>query len=197
LADFRNRRPGRSDRRPRDPPHARRGAPKFNAQAEAPRLMNHDEYQSLLDVSMEELRLRTEAHTAWGLGSFDRWSVDQDQGELVFSNADGTKAVAPVQFIGTFNTENNTWLWAWDNPSILEPLKVDSRKVKQYGEQHGLEQLTERKWEGNEAAAWQMAALAVKLCRAQGAYRGPAGKTLVFMTFGDVAIQKATGEAPS
>jgi hypothetical protein len=36
-----------------------------------------------------------------------------------------------------------------------------------------------------------MAAVAVKLCGAQGAYRGPASENLfVFMTFGEVQLSK-------
>ncbi|MEM7316567.1 MAG: hypothetical protein AAF497_25820 [Planctomycetota bacterium] len=54
-----------------------------------------DEFQELLDASMAELQLKTEAHKAWGLGTFDQWNIDQEVGDLVFSNADGTKAVAP------------------------------------------------------------------------------------------------------
>jgi hypothetical protein len=145
-------------------------------------------FQDLLDASMEELRLKTEGHRAWGLGTFDRWDLDQEVGTLVFSNPDGTTATAPAQIIGSFSTNDNSWLWAWDNPSIVEAMKQHSLQVKQYGEQHGIEKLTARKWTGTEDDAWAMTALAVKLCGAQGAYRGPAGPSYVFMTFGEVTI---------
>ncbi|OYP31678.1 DUF6882 domain-containing protein [Rhodopirellula sp. MGV] len=149
-----------------------------------------DDFQDLLDVSMEELQLKTEAHKAWGLGTFDRWNIDQDVGDLVFSNADGAKAVAPAQIIGSFSTNDNSWLWAWDNPSISDDLKSHAWKLKEYGEKHGIEKLTTRKWTGTEGDAWAMVALAVRLCGAQGAYRGPAGPSYVFMTFGEVQISK-------
>ena len=149
-----------------------------------------DGFQDLLDASVQELQVKTEAHKAWGLGTFDRWDIDQEVGDLVFSNADGTKAVAPAQIIGSFSTNDNSWLWAWDNPSIVDGLKLHSRKLREYGEQHGIEKLTTRKWTGTEDDAWAMAALAVRLCEAQGAYRGPAGTSYVFMTFGEVKISK-------
>lgn len=148
------------------------------------------DFEALLDASMAELQLKTEAHKAWGLGTFDNWSVDQNDGNLVFSNEDGTTAVAPVQIIGTFNTRDNSWLWAWDNPSILDGLKNHAQQVRDYGERHDIDMLTARKWLGTEDDAWAMAALAVKLCGAQGAYRGPAGPSYVFMTFGEVAMSK-------
>jgi hypothetical protein len=152
---------------------------------------SQDEFDQLLAQSVEELQLKTEGHTAWGLGKFEEWELDQDQGRLVFSNPDGTRAVAPAQIIGSFNTLDKSWLWAWDNPSVVDALKRDALKVKSYGEQHNIEKLTSSKWQGEESDAWAMAALAVKLCDAQGAYRGPAGDTLVFISFGKVEISKA------
>jgi hypothetical protein len=47
-------------------------------------------------------------------------------------------------------------------------------------------------WEGSEDEAWSMTALAVKLCNEQGAYRGPAGQTMMFITFGEVQLSKTS-----
>jgi hypothetical protein len=150
------------------------------------------EYDALLARAVEELKLKTAAHqAAWHLGEEGNWSVDQDQGKLVFSFTNGTTATAPVQIIGSFNSEDKTWLWGWANPSVNDSLKADALKVKAFGEQHQISKLTTRKWSGTEEDAWAMAALAVKLCGSQGAYRGPAGDTKVFMTFGEIQLQKA------
>lgn len=139
---------------------------------------------------MTELQLKTEGHKAWGLGSFDRWSIEQEVGNLVFTDADGTTALAPAQIIGSFSTQDNSWLWAWDNPSIADDLKVHARQLKDYGNKHSITKLTSRKWTGTEDDAWAMVALAVKLCDAQGAYRGPAGSSYLFMTFGEVKVSR-------
>jgi hypothetical protein len=42
--------------------------------------------------------------------------------------------------------------------------------------------------------AWEFTALACHLCDAQGAYRGPAGTALVFMTFGEVTLAQSQGK---
>jgi hypothetical protein len=39
---------------------------------------------------------------------------------------------------------------------------------------------------------WHMAALANRLCERNGVYRGPAGTTFVFFTFGQVQLSKKT-----
>ena len=95
-----------------------------------------------------------------------------------------------MQIIGSFDTTTSEWLWAWANPSIAEPLKRDSLKVKDYGQKHRITRLTSAEWFGKEDDAWSMTALACKLCEAEGAYRGPAGTTFIFMTFGKVELNK-------
>ena len=149
------------------------------------------EFASLQKMSIEELKIKTEGHVKlWGLDRIECWDLSQESGELVFSLQNGMQAVAPAQIIGTYNTDDKTWLWAWANPSIEDKLKVDALKVRKYGEEHHVDKLTQRKWIGTEDDAWAMVALAVKLCDKQGAYRGPAGATDVFIAFGGVTLSK-------
>ena len=149
------------------------------------------DFAALQQMSIEELKLKTEGHAkVWGLDRIERWDLSQESGQLVFSLPGDMTAVAPAQIIGTYNTEDQTWLWAWANPSINDKLKVDALKLRKYGEEHHVDKLTKRKWTGTEEDAWAMVALAVKLCEEQGAYRGPAGATHVFIAFGGVTLSK-------
>jgi hypothetical protein len=141
---------------------------------------------------MEGLRLQTNAHQgSWQLGDSDRWDFDQDTGELIFTFPDKIVS-APAQIIGTFDSRNSSWMWAWANESIDQSLARDSVRCREYGEQHSIGRLTTPSWQGAELDAWNMTALANRLCESNGAYRGPAGTTFVFFTFGTV---KLTGQA--
>jgi Family of unknown function (DUF6882) len=96
------------------------------------------DFSTLQKMCVEELALKTQAHKeAWGVGKIERWDLSQDTGELVFSLPDGIKAVCPAQIIGTYNSQDQTWLWAWANPSIDEKLRADALKVRKYGEEWG------------------------------------------------------------
>jgi hypothetical protein len=152
--------------------------------------VNPSDYRTLIEQSMEELRLKTAAHDGGWRLSEASWNVNQDAGTIVFTRPDGITATCPVQIIGTYNTEDGTWLWAWDHPSIVPPLQEHAKQVRAYGQRHGLDRLTTRKLACEESEAWEFTALACKLCQAQGAYRGPAGTARVFMTFGDVKLSK-------
>ena len=149
------------------------------------------DFETLLDQSVEELRLKTAAHDGvWQLGQAD-WNIDQDAGTIVFTSPNGITATCPVQIIGTFNTEDNTWLWGWDHPSVEPALQEHAKLCREYGERHGIDVLTSQKLANScEDDAWQLTALACKLAGAQGGYRGAMGSTLVFVNFGAPSLSK-------
>lgn len=149
------------------------------------------EFKTLLDASMQELRMKTERHqAAWRFGKARRWDLDQTKGDLIFTFDDGVVAAAPAQIIGSFDATGSSWLWAWANPSIDDSLKRDSLQIRDYGQKRQIERLTAAEWPCAESDAWAMAALSCKLCDAQGIYRGPAGSAFVFISFGEVNLSK-------
>jgi hypothetical protein len=134
-----------------------------------------------------EIALKTEIfRRIFGEEHFD-WSADLEAGTIRFTSA--TRMVsAPVQVIGTYNTLDGTFLWGWDHPSVSPALGAHARLARQFGQNHDLPLFTTRKIECTEEQAWSFTAVAMYLSNAQGAYRGPAGTTMVFMTFGDMTI---------
>lgn len=123
----------------------------------------------------------------WGLGSEVAWNLDMNAGTLRFTFEDGREVICSVQIVGTYNIEDGTFLQGWDHPSVPEPLRRASLKLRAYGEAQGMERLTARKLTCTEADAWAYAAAAAKLDDAIGAYRGRAGQAWVYMTFGEPA----------
>jgi hypothetical protein len=147
-------------------------------------------FKTLTEKAMNDLQAKTASHQAfWGLGKSERWDLNQNDGNLIFTFADKT-VTCEAQIIGSFDKTKGTWLWAWDNPAVATNLTRSSLKLRDYGSQHQYDKLTRAEWKATEEDAWQMAALATFLCDAQGAYRGPAGDVYVFMTFGPPKIQK-------
>ncbi|MFC3692347.1 DUF6882 domain-containing protein [Chenggangzhangella methanolivorans] len=155
------------------------------APIDAPPVLDH---ASTLERARNELALKTGfANQLFQLG--DRaWAVDLEKGEIVFTSDDGMKATAPVQVIGTLDREKQTWMWGWDHPSVPAPCAIDAGLARDFGEKRGLAQFTTRVIPCDEQTAWDFAALAMHLSGGEGAYRGPAGPTLVYMTFGTVTL---------
>ena len=148
--------------------------------------------QFFIQQSVEGLRTQTSAHAAtWHLGEEANWAADQDTGRIRFNFADGTIAEAELQIVGTYNTLDGTFLWGWDHPSVAKPLQKHASLAKDFGEKHRLSKYMERKVKCSEEDAWEFTAVAARLGKANGAYRGPAGTAFVYMTFGKITLNKS------
>lgn len=149
------------------------------------------DFEAYLAQAREHLAILTASHQGmWGIDQCDTWNADQDTGILSWAFDDGKIVRAEFQIVGTYNSLDGTFLWGWDHPSVLEPLRADASQVLEFAKSHGIESLEERISVCSEDEAWGYTALATLLCSRQGAYRGPAGTTYVFMTFGEVTISK-------
>ncbi len=126
----------------------------------------------------------------WGIDDCERWDVNQANGTITFTNTKKghKKLVGKVQIIGSFNSEDGTWLWGWANKSVDQKLKIDALKLKEYGETNKIKRFTQTGWEGELSDAWITTAVAIRLLGAEGAYRGPAGKTHIFMLIRDLKV---------
>ncbi|THA80309.1 DUF6882 domain-containing protein [Streptomyces sp. A0592] len=132
------------------------------------------------------------AHVSWGLGSADRWGLDQKTGLITCTFPDKT-ATAPAQILAGFTPSSGSWLWAWANESILPEMSRDARSVRDWAEAHGRHALTQAKADADEQVAASLAALAVRITRAAGFYRGSGGGSVVIITLGPVTLTAADG----
>jgi hypothetical protein len=152
-------------------------------------------WDSFLETAMEYLRGRQERLMAdFQLGSWKRYDYDQDPGTLTFSSDERVGVVADIQIVGSTSKSGRTWLWAWDNPTILDRVKHCLAEVRAYGEAHGLDKLTTAKWPGDEHDGWEMTAASALILRAEGAYRVPHENGALFMVLQNV---RRPGDGPS
>ncbi|MFF3617023.1 DUF6882 domain-containing protein [Streptomyces sp. NPDC002580] len=132
------------------------------------------------------------AHMSWGLGSADRWDLDQTTGTITWTFADKT-ATAPAQILGSFSPASGSWLWAWANQSILPDMSRDARIFRDWAQANGHPALAQPKVEADESAAATIVALAVRVTKATGYYRGPGANSTAIITFGPVTLTAADG----
>lgn len=146
-------------------------------------------FEELLASSHEYLQVQQQKlEDEYSLSTYERWNVDQETGELVFSNKGATGVIAKIQFVGSVSKTSQTWLWGWANESVLPGLTERIEVVRTYGEQHHFEALTERKWTAEEADGWDMAAITNYLIKGKGVYRAPApsGQLFSFLVITDI-----------
>ena len=110
------------------------------------------------------------------------WAVDLEAGTVTF----GDELTYPIQLLGTESYVNNTWLWAWSNPSqIPPPLLETARQLREYGTQQQLPELTNSTFGFDVADGHRLSMLASGLVRKTVYYRGPyEGGALFFLILG-------------
>jgi hypothetical protein len=139
-------------------------------------------WESFLEMATEYLQRRQERLVAdFQLGSWKRYEYDQDTGTLTFSSDGRVGVVADIHIVGSTSKSGGTWLWAWDNSTILDHVKHCLADVRAYGEAHGYSKLTTAKWPGDEHDGWEMTAASAFILRAEGAYRAPHESGALFM----------------
>jgi hypothetical protein len=153
-----------------------------------------DNIEEIISDSVTEVQPTNDAHTqAWRLGEEQSWSIDLNHGQILFSFADGTMALAPVQIVGTFNAENDSFMWGWSQTSLLPEVQKNAALVKAFGKKHRSTEFTRKKVYCSEQRAWEYTALAMRLGQAKGAYRAATNdNTFVYMNFGEVQLTSDT-----
>ena len=62
--------------------------------------------------------------------------------------------------------------------------------MKAHGERHGFARLTQPSWPATTEQAWQMTAVAAKLCEHPGAYAMSTGPLQMFLMFSEVHLDR-------
>jgi hypothetical protein len=150
--------------------------------------MDDKSFQLLIRNALEYV----EKQKAWCRDRFDlyrfhRMDYEQETGEMIFSDPGvHPKVVAEFQFIGSLSSTSRTWLWAWDNPYLLEKPTEAVHQVRQFGEKHQLNKLITPKWPASEDDAMEMNALAAYVLKADGIYNFPSDNIGVYVVLTDI-----------
>jgi hypothetical protein len=149
------------------------------------------ELDTLVTEGHAEIARTTEEHTArWGLGTAQRWALDQSQGRIMWSFADHV-ASAPVQILGSWNAKVNSFVWSWDNASVAEQLCRTASDVRAFGAEHGIGALTSSPLPLDEARVRDVVALAFRVSRCTGLYHPFDGALASYIAFGEVTLEEA------
>jgi len=148
----------------------------------------------LLLQGQDMIERTASAHAArWGLGTAERWDLDQTTAVIRWSFPDKT-AEAPAQILGSYSPRSGSWLWAWANDSLLPGLRTASEAARVWGAANDQALLTRPRLEVTEEQADEIAAIAFRVTTATGFYRAPTGSGIVYVTFGRVTIMPVAGE---
>ncbi|GAB3663405.1 hypothetical protein GCM10027596_26520 [Nocardioides korecus] len=148
----------------------------------------------LLMQGQDHIAESTRAHAErWGLGSADRWSLDQREGRVVWTFADRVVS-APAQILGSWSSKAGSFVWAWDNATILEEMSRTAERVRAFGTEHDVVALTTSPLEVGEEQVRDLVALAFAIGGCTGLYHPYDGRLATYVVFGEVTIEPAGGD---
>jgi len=130
--------------------------------------------------------LQQSLKSRFDIGSYERYDYDQANKKIIFSNQGKPGLIADFEVVGTFSRPNGTWMWSWANFSLMAKVRTRMKRVRELGEQRQFPRLTTFHWSGDECDAWDMAAIASQVLRAQGVYRSPGESSDMFMTLSKI-----------
>ena len=118
----------------------------------------------------EAAHLRAE----WKFDQATSMNADFESGEATYHFADGHRVVAHFYVLGSWSRSAQSWEWAWNNPNVPDSLKHGADRVRDTGEELGIEEMTSGFVPAPhlETGAW-MAALAAKALETGGALPVP------------------------
>lgn len=153
-----------------------------------------NEFDVLLLQGQDLIERTASAHAArWGLGTAERWDLDQTTAVIRWTFPDKT-VEAPAQILGSYSPRSRSWLWAWANESLLPAARTASEAARDWGEANDQALLITPRMEVTEEQADEIAAIAFRVTMATGFYRAPTGSGVVYVTFGRVTITPVIGE---
>jgi hypothetical protein len=151
------------------------------------------ELETLLREGRDMIDRTSRAHRErWGLGSAQRWVLDQDDGRIVWSFEDHI-ASAPAQILGSWNGKVSSFVWSWDNDSSQAPLRTTAEDVRAIGLEHGVGALSTSPLKLNEEQVRDLVAVAFRLAGCTGLYHHYDGVLATYITFGPVTVEEAGG----
>ena len=133
----------------------------------------------------------TKAQHEFGLGNHANFDLNLERCTITFSGlSHRIKATASVIPIGSWAKGAQTWLWSWENESIPKQVSAPMGPVKLFGDQHEISALQHTFSPCDEAMAWALASISLKILDAQCVYRVDRGKNLLFLLLNELKLAK-------
>jgi len=128
-------------------------------------------YEKYTDKACQKLtEFQKKFRKKYDLDSYENWFYNQSS-ETLKLYSENKEIYFKYIPVGTFSQEKNTWLWAWSNKSSVEPKKLRTLKVKEFGEKKKYKNLTNAHFDGDNFTGWELTSIAFDIIGGIGTYR--------------------------
>ncbi len=121
------------------------------------------------------------------------WNLDIEKGNIDFGkNIDFEDMDFPIQIIGSFSFNDNSWMWGWANTKSIIPknLLIQSNQLKKIGEKKNIKELIDGHFNVEEGFEHKIGMMASGLFNSSSYYCANYGQGTLVMTIDDKKIPK-------
>lgn len=129
----------------------------------------------------------------WGMSRSRGWRLDQAAALVEWDLEDGGTARAPAQVLGSYNAAAGTYVWAWDNPTILEQVCETAWRIRDYGVAHEVFALTTSPLKLELDQLRDLVALSFRVGGCTGLFHPTRGQLTTYVVFGRVTLELPDG----
>lgn len=130
-----------------------------------------NDYEEFAKEELERLTpIQDRFKEKFDIDSYGNWFYDDESAILRLFNNDEEEIFFKYIPIGTFSLDKKTWMWSWFNNYLIEKNKIETLKIKQFGEENRYEKLTNGTFPSDEFSGWEFLAISQKLLKGIGVY---------------------------
>lgn len=149
-------------------------------------------YKQFASKSCKDLQRTQDAfREKYNISGYDSWFYTQAS-EILRLYSDDKEVFFKYLPIGTFSRTTSTWMWAWANENSIEPSKLRTLEIKDFGQKKGYEKLSNHHFDGDEYTGWELTSIAYKILGGIGTYRVVSGHLeIYFLLTNEISKEEA------
>lgn len=124
-----------------------------------------------------------EQHSLDSYGMFD---YDLSTGRIQFKQDDILKVEADFVPVGSFSEQDQSWMWAWANPSVEGAIYEQAESLKILEQKTGNDMLSNSTFPADESTAWEIAAMSCDHFDGAGVFAAPINDLLIFLVLKNI-----------
>ncbi|VAX05603.1 hypothetical protein MNBD_GAMMA26-1633 [hydrothermal vent metagenome] len=151
-------------------------------------MTNYDDTKYVDDCYTELEQKQAALLKQYKLDSYDSFDYNMTTGRIQYFQGTIVKVEADFIPIGSLNEEDQSWMWAWENPSVTGELREQSLTIKELAPRIGDALFERSTFQSNEGTAWEIAAMACKHFNSQGVFAAPLSGLLIFLSLSNITV---------
>ncbi|MCK5002912.1 MAG: hypothetical protein KAJ92_05915 [Gammaproteobacteria bacterium] len=120
------------------------------------------------------------------IDSFDMFDFDMLKGTIEFKQGSTVMVKADFIPVGSFNEDQETWMWAWANGGVTGEILQKAESIRVLDAKTNNDVFNTETVSADEGLAWEIAAMACDYYQGQGVFAAPVEGLLIFMVLNDI-----------